>query len=601
MAANQLPPVPFFDLARWCIEDTLGPLTVLTGMAGILLFVQSRFSTCARGILWSAVAGTWLGGVAFYFGLTFPGWLLAVIWLPAAFDASRSALNMWRDLRNQALDGSEAIWAKWTIFSAIFLLGMLFLGDLGLGLLSGRTPALKTWTSLTLGAAGAGIAAYLSASEKTQAFFSRIGTHQQWIAGSAVLVLTVLVFGVRGFMWFVSAHEVLGGQKSVKSEVRMHHLAAMQILAELPEARSALVERQAVVNATQFLDEENLAEHLHLYASPRDQWPKLIGLGGRLLNPETPCVCFRIDSSQRRFLTLHKDGLLLRTGFIPGRGAKVQSVQVWDAKTAGNTRAIGLAFVPLPKEGVVDPRDPKDDSQNPGNTKSSQPAEVSMQRTLGEPAGIWDTVFVLRSDGLVATVGDGLAGTSQIPMPENTECRDLVWHRGIGLMVLLNDGSVWQRITENGVENWSQCWPPVENLKENCLACGLAPLPDGSGAYVLDVYGGIHPQGNAPIQYHMIGDHRDTPHYFYPHKVATRIHVADTEGRKVIYGDHYGGVHGIWLGDTGITYTGTRAPLEEHGWCRDFQYLPELQAVAVGLADGSLMMYPATQWLLGAM
>lgn len=568
-------------LVYWCLEDTIGSMTLVGILLGVWLLLGEGLPACARLLGYAIGTGLAAGELCFRWGIAIPEALLLLVWGIAAFDLSRTGVLFWHDLRNQAIHEDDPRWAKWIVTTAAILLGVLFLGDFIFASLEMRPMATVTWSAWTVGTAVMTAVVYVSSLNLT--LFRTIQPYVYRL-GLAVLLFTAGMTVLRSGLWFAVAHEILSGAEVAMRNGGTPNLAAMRELAPLARTTNPQDEAARVRNAERILGTEAAIDHLHRYASPNDPWPELIALGGNIVRGRDDVLTIRVDWMQRRFLVLCADGTLLRIGFPPQQRMKTSTVSCWPEPLPENVHTMAMVFVPSA------PLDTSDSAAAGNETPT-------MTRVLGEPAGIWDNVFVLASNGLLANIRENRLGSTQIPLTEGTVCRDLCLTSGNRLWVLLDDGTVLEHKAESNEFDWQIRWPALVNLAQSRVAWSLAPLPDERGTYILDSYGGLHPQGDVPIRHAMLGRHRDTPHYFYPLHLATRLQLADDTGTSILFGDRYGGLHGIALGPHEVSYTGTLAPLDTHGLCRDLQLAPERHDCYISRADGTLLVYPGQAWL----
>lgn len=582
----ETPDIPLLRLMIWCIEDVVGPMTLLVICAGLWIQLRGRVSSCAYELGWASMAGIAAGEVARLVGLVIPGGVLLVMWGVAAATLARTGRAMGSDLRNQSIADGDERWAHWSLGAAAVFLGILFAGDFVLSLVAGRVIDVEMWTALTVGA-GAMLGVWmLRHSDAKWARLARLPPHRASLVGMVFIVIGVLGPGLRAGLWFVASHEILGGAE-LDVRTGTAHLEGMRHLIGLRTANEPAKEIALIRQAATVLGRPALAAHLDSYALPGDSWPRLLAVGGRVLRGESELIGLRVEPYQRRVIALRRDGVLLRIGFHTGGQTDRSSVQVWEENLPRRASTVAMAIVPARPETRADYP----------TTVEAAAYSTGLEREPGQAAGLWDTVYVLASNGVLATVRENLTGNARIPMPNGRVCRDLAWLPGAGILVLLSDGTVLERASAEEGGEWRARWKAVPALSGTKVACGIAVRPDGSGAYVLDRFGGIHPQGDVPIRYHMLGEHRGTPHYFHPRQVATRMQLLDPRGNAVAYGDTYGGVHGIvWDGEK-IVYAGTTHPMDNAGECRDLQIFPELNSVYVGRSDGNLLVFPGTRWL----
>ena len=548
-------------LSLWCIEDIFGPLSVLAIFLAFLVFLGRRLPSMMRSLAWTVVTGITAGELTRRAGLAIPGSLLVLTWALAALGSGKACRSLWTDVRNHESRADDRRWTTAVVTSAALLLGGLFAGYWFMAEIANRSFDVTVWTALTVGmAAMAGMnRLYPHLAEKVRTALP--GSLQSHTIAMGVLGALVLVQGCRATLWIAEAREAFSGETSLTSHGAPPHLTAIRTLSALSTATNPLDAVERAQHAAEGLGRSALDNHLEAYVPKSERWPVSLAVGGQLLEPETTIVAARMDVAARQTRVLMLDRLLLQDF----SGKRESETELWPQ--TGGPPPEPVAMTVAPPGSVVNDR---------------------------------ETKFVVASNGRALAIVEGrTTEVTAVPIPEGNVCRDAVWLDGLGLLALLGDGAVLRGEPHTGGIAWKAHWEPLANLLETKVAKSLAPLPDGSGAYVLDAFGGVHPHGNVPIQYHLLGGHRFTPHYFHPNRVATRGYVLDEIGRVVVYGDRYGGVHGILFDGERVTYTGTTSALDPEGACRDYQVDETLDRILVFRADGTLMVYPGTEWLLG--
>ncbi len=548
-------------LSLWCIEDIFGPLSVLAILVAFLVFAGRRLSPMMRSLGWIAITGIAAGELTRRVGLAIPGSLLILAWALAALGSGGACRSLWADVRNHELRADDPRWTTAVITSATLLLGGLFAGDWVMAEIAGRSIDVPVWTAFT-----AGMATMVGMNRLYPHLAKRIRSvlpdslHPHTIA-MGLLALFVVVQGCRAALWVTAAQKAFASETSLASPNTPPHLTAIRALSALPTATNPLDAVARVQGAAARLGRSALDDHLEAYVPQTGRWPALFAVGGQLLEPETAIVAARVDVEARQTRVLLLDRVLL----ADFSGKRNSETELWPKASGSTPEPVAMAIAP--------------------------PGTVANDR---------ETTFVVTTDGTVLAIVEGRATeVTSVPVPEGSVCRDAVWLNDLGLLALLDDGAVLRGEPHEKDIAWTAHWEPLANLLETKVAQSLAPLPDGSGAYVLDAFGGIHPHGDVPIQYHLLGGHRFTPHYFHPDQVATRAYVLDKMGREVVYGDHYGGVHGMVFDGERVTYTGTTSALDPEGACRDYQVDETLDRVLVFRTDGTLLVYPGTGWLRG--
>lgn len=70
-------------------------------------------------------------------------------------------------------------------------------------------------------------------------------------------------------------------------------------------------------------------------------------------------------------------------------------------------------------------------------------------------------------------------------------------------------------------------------------------LESGTGGYLLDAFGGIHPIGDTPINYQDLKDHARQEYHYWAGSDVGRAVFCSLDGRRIAVFDAYGGIHGI--------------------------------------------------------
>lgn len=204
------------------------------------------------------------------------------------------------------------------------------------------------------------------------------------------------------------------------------------------------------------------------------------------------------------------------------------------------------------------------------------------QRTL------W--VFLGRGGELVMIpVSSGEPIRRRLPPPR--EYRALA-HAGGSLFFLRSQGSVVRLHGGALEEHLAAIWARQK------VAIDMAVTEDGEGCYVLDAHGGVHPRGQTAIHYSDLREHDETPHYWRSGVMGTAIRL--TGDGFPVYGDRYGGVHGVRKADGGLVYAGHERPRFDRPEAVDLLLTEPYSAVYILTKSGKILVVPEYGWLRGS-
>jgi len=134
------------------------------------------------------------------------------------------------------------------------------------------------------------------------------------------------------------------------------------------------------------------------------------------------------------------------------------------------------------------------------------------------------------------------AGRVEFAPEKGPVCDLLWWESGRRLLLLLANGTVAVLEIESGEsdaeEQFSRALRPQQDLLRD-----LCFLGSGSGGYLVDAFGGIHPFGETPIRYEDLRKHRYEEAHYWPGKDRARAIDCTDDGYAVAVVDTYGGIH----------------------------------------------------------
>jgi hypothetical protein len=165
--------------------------------------------------------------------------------------------------------------------------------------------------------------------------------------------------------------------------------------------------------------------------------------------------------------------------------------------------------------------------------------------------------------------------------------RDLAAAPGGAWAAISKDGEV--RLVKPETDAFENLTGVNESWRDKDVVRRLALLSDGRSGYYVDLFGGIHPFGDTPIQRcHLRGAEARGGPYFEGRDVMVGLTAID-DGRRLIVVDRFGGIHQLTLGADGAVWSGS-ARDETAGWNAvvDVEYLSELQRLYLLRENGRI-------------
>jgi hypothetical protein len=185
--------------------------------------------------------------------------------------------------------------------------------------------------------------------------------------------------------------------------------------------------------------------------------------------------------------------------------------------------------------------------------------------------------------------GSGKAARSDLP---KGTYRGLAYDAGSGALLVVRPGGLVIRVFGGESE---QFLPAIWAGKD--VAADIVTTPDGSGTYVLDVHGGIHPRGKTPIVYTDLKYHDRTVHYWPSLRIGVAVQV--TADGFPVYADVYGGIHGILKRGGEVVYAGHDYPPLHRAAVVDCVLSELFSAVYLLTGEGRIIVVPEYGWLRG--